>query len=87
MAIDVKLNSAWTTNLMEDATFQVRAIMENFYQVAQQTVSQIDAIVAGANFANVDAELKTEGQAIRTIINTCKNGLDAHTMFLNWRQP
>jgi hypothetical protein len=87
MAVLDKLNTAWSTKQMEDATFQIRAIMQNFYNAAMETVDQIDVIVTGASFAGADSELKTEGQAIRTIINACKTALDGHTVFLNWRQP
>lgn len=87
MAIITKLNTAWTTNLMEDATFEFRAVAENEYNNLIETVAKIDEIVARAVFANVDNEIKVEGQAIRTIINNAKAALDTHTAFLQWRQP
>jgi len=87
MALKDKLDTAWTNNLMQDATFEFRAVAESCYDQLIQTVSKIDAIVAQAVFANVDTEIKTEGQAIRTIINNAKTSLDTHTTFLRWRQP
>ena len=35
----------------------------------------------------VDAELKTEGQAVLTILETAKTGLETHADFVNWVQP
>ena len=87
MAIKDKLDTAWTDNLMQDATFEFRAVAESAYDQLIQAVSRIDEIVARTVFANVDTELKIEGQAIRTIINNAKTSLDTHTTFLRWRQP
>ena len=86
MAIKDKLDAAWADNLMQDATFEVRAVMQNGYNQLSETVAMIDAIIARAVFAGVDSEIKTKGQAIRTIFNSAKNALDGHTDFLNWTQ-
>jgi len=90
MAIQDKLDTAWETNLSMDSLFEFRALVGQgggFYGFIQQVLTQIDAIAARDEFADVDAELKTEGVAIRAIIQTCKTALDAHSVFLNWTQP
>lgn len=87
MAITEKLNQAWNTNEAMDAVFEFRAQAENAYSVLQETVARIDEIVADASFADVDAEIKTEGSAIRNILNQSKTALDGHGDFLNWRKP
>ena len=87
MAIKVKLDSAWTTNEAMDAVFAVRAQAENVYVVLQQAITEINEIVAGSSFSDVDAEIKVEGAAIINILNQSKTALDGHADFLNWRQP
>lgn len=87
MAIKQKLNSAWQTNEAMDAVFEFRAQAENAYNVLQETIARIDEIVAGASFADVDSEIKSEGSAVRNILNQSKAALDGHLEFINWRQP
>lgn len=87
MAILAKMNTAWADNLMQDATFEVRAEMENAWNQLGNSIGKINVILARASFAGVDAEIKTEGLAIKTLLTTCKAGLDTHLVFLNWRQP
>jgi len=87
MAIKIKLNSAWQTNEAMDAVFEFRAQAENAYNVLQETVARIDEIIAGSSFADVDAEIKTEGAAIINILNQSKAALDGHGAFINWRKP
>ena len=86
MAIVTKLNEAWNTNKAMDAVFEVRAQAENVYNVLQESITHINEIVSTASFGDVDAEIKTKGQAIITILNQSKNALDTHIDFLNWRQ-
>ena len=87
MAIKNKLNEAWQTDKMTDAVFEVRAQVENAFNVLQETILKIDEIAGSANFADVDAEIKSEGVAIRKIINDAKKALDAHKDFIDWKQP
>jgi hypothetical protein len=87
MAIKAKVDAAWANNLMQDATFECRAEMERAYIQLGESISKINAIIARASFAGVDAEIKAEGVAIKTLLTTCKTGLDTHTAFLLWRQP
>jgi len=87
MAIKDKLDTAWNTNEAMDAVFEFRAQAENAYNVLQETISRIDEIVAGSSFADVDAEIITEGAAIRSILNQSKDALDNHLVFINWRKP
>jgi len=87
MAIKIKLNSAWQTNEAMDAVFEFRAQVENAYNVLQETVARIDEIIAGSNFIDVDAEIKSEGSAVRNILNQSKDALDAHSNFILWRKP
>jgi len=87
MAIETKLNSAWSMNEAMDAVFEVRAQAENVYNVLQESIARINEIVAGASFGDVDDEIRDEGQAIISILNQSKNALDGHTDFLQWRQP
>lgn len=63
MVIKDKLDQAWQTNEAMDAVFEFRAQAENAYNVLQETITRIDEIVAGASFADVDSEIKSEGQA------------------------
>ena len=86
MAIRDKLDSAWSTNEAMDAVFEFRAQAENAYNVLQETVARIDEIVSDASFKDVDSEIKSEGLAIRNILNQSKTALDGHGDFLNWRQ-
>ena len=87
MAIKEKVDAAWADNLMQDATFECRAVMEDAYHHLSEAVSKINAIIARDSFAGVDAEIKAEGLAIKTLLTTCKTGLDTHKVFLNWRHP
>jgi hypothetical protein len=87
MAIKDKLDIAWETNEAMDAVFDFRAQAENAYNVLLETIAKIDEIVAGASFDDVDAEIKTEGVAVRNILNQSKVALDGHLDFINWRQP
>ena len=86
MAIKDKLDTAWGTNTAMDAVFEVRAQAENLYNELQNTLSRINEITAGASFADVDDEIKTEGVQIISILNQTKDALDLHLDFLNWRQ-
>ena len=86
MAVTAKLNTAWGTNQAMDAVFEFRAQVENLYNELQSTISRINEIIAGASFVSVDAEIKTEGQQIITVLNQAKTALDSHSSFLNWRQ-
>ena len=87
MAITQKLNAAWNTNEAMDAVFEVRAQVENAYNVLAESIARINEIVAGSSFANVDAEIKTEGAAIISILNQSKTALDGHDDFVLWRKP
>ena len=87
MAIKDKLNLAWQTNEAMDAVFEVRAQIENAYNVLAESIARINEIVAGSSFDNVDAEIKVEGVAIISILNQSKIALDGHGDFINWRQP
>ena len=84
--IQDKLNAAWIEKVENEAVFEFRAAAQNLYNVMQETIARIDEITSRAVFAGVDVELKTEGQAVRSIINQSKAALDAHAAFLNWRQ-
>jgi len=87
MAIKQKLDTAWQTNKAMDAVFEFRAQVENAYNVLQETIARIDEIVASASFKDVDSEIKSEGSAIRNVLNQSKSALDGHKDFINWRQP
>ena len=87
MAIEQKLNAAWNTNEAMDAVFEVRAQVENAYNVLTESIVRINEIVAGSSFANVDQEIKTEGAAIISILNQSKTALDGHDDFISWRKP
>lgn len=87
MAITDKLNTSWATNETMDAVFEVRAAAQNVYNVLSEQIARINAITADATFASVDAEIKTEGAAVITILESAKTALDGHTDFLNWSQP
>jgi len=86
MAIKTKLNLAWQTNESMDAVFEFRAQAENAYNVLQETIARIDEIISGASFTDVDSEIKSEGSAIRNILNQSKAALDKHSDFINWRK-
>jgi len=87
MAIKQKLNAAWQTNEAMDAVFEVRAQVENAYNVLEESIARIKEITSDASFANVDLEIKTEGGAIINILNQSKTALDGHLDFINWRKP
>ena len=87
MAIKTKLNSAWQTNEAMDAVFEFRAQAENAYNVLQEIIARIDEIVSDASFKDVDSEIKSEGSAVRNILNQSKQALDGHLGFINWRKP
>ena len=87
MAIKDKLNLAWQTNEAMDAVFEVRAQIENAYNVLAESIARINEIVAGSSFDDVDAEIKVEGAAIISILNQSKAALDGHSDFINWRKP
>jgi len=87
MPVKQKLDSAWQTNKAMDAVFEFRAQAENAYNVLQETIARIDEIIAGASFKDVDSEIKSEGSAIRNILNQSKSALDEHKDFINWRKP
>lgn len=82
-----KLNAAWGNNQAMQAVFKFRALAANVYAELQNTISSINEITAGASFADVDAEIKTKGQQIISILNQTKTALDAHSDFIDWKQP
>ena len=86
MAIKEKLDSAWQTNKSIAAVFEFRAQVESAYTVLQETVARIDEIVSDASFVDVDSEIKSEGSAIRNILNQSKDALNGHLDFINWRK-
>ena len=87
MAITDKLDTAWATNEAMDAIFEARAVIQNLANVAAETQVRIDEIAAGSSFASVDAEIKAEASACRTIVNALVNALGAHSDFIDWKQP
>ena len=87
MAIKDKLNLAWQTNEAMDAVFEVRAQIENAYNVLEESIARINEIVAESSFDDVDAEIKAEGVAIISILNQSKAALDGHGDFILWRKP
>lgn len=87
MAIDVKLDEEWARNQTADAVVELRGVMEAAYNDMLDHKARIDRIVAGAQFTAVDAEIKTEGQAVRAIINDAVTDFGTHLVFLNWRPP
>jgi len=86
MAIQDKLDAAWTTSEETSSMFEFRAAAEKGYQQIKDIVAEIDNIAARGSFVGVDQEIKDEGVAIRAIFNGAKNSLDTHPDFLNWRQ-
>jgi len=87
MAINDKLDTAWTTNTSMNDVFAVRAALQNLANVAQETKATVDSITAGASFATVDSEIKAEGAALIVIVNSLNSALADHSDFLNWQQP
>ena len=87
MAIIDKLNLEWTEKEQADLVFRVRAEMENCYNVLLESVAEIDVLISGASFSTVDAEIKTKGAAVRTILNQAATALRTHDDFLKWTQP
>ena len=87
MAISEKLNESWTTQDSMSAVFEVRALLENLYNVALETKNSVAAITAGAKFTSVDTEIKQSGVALVGMVNTLVNAMSAHSDFLNWKQP
>ena len=87
MAIATKLNEEWARNNTADAVFEVRGVMQDAYNNLAERVAHINVIIAASSFGPADAELKTEGAAIRTILNNAKVALDAHLEFINWVKP
>lgn len=87
MAITDKLNAAWTTNEAMDAVFEVRAVIQNLSNVADETQAAIDRIASGASFSGVDVEIKNEASQCRTIVNALVAALAGHSDFVEWKQP
>ena len=87
MAVKEKLDAAHVDLQMHATCFLFRARAQDGYWQLQEKIAELDKIVAEADFANVDAEIKAEGQAIRNIFNQAKAALDAHVEFLEWKQP
>ena len=82
-----KLDQAYLTNETMVNVFEFRAISQNAHRVILETIDKIDELASGANFQNVDEEIKTEGQVIRQILIAAKEALDLHQDFLSWVQP
>ena len=87
MGITDKLNTAWAANESMDAVFAVRAAIQNLSYVAKETKATVDAIVADASFAAVDAEIKARGQELISIVDQLNTALDTHSEFIDWTQP
>ena len=87
MAITDKLNDAWTTNEAVDAIVSAHSEMQKLQDTVQEVKAELDRLAAGAHFADVDAELKTEAQACRTLVNQMISALAEHSSFIDWVQP
>ena len=80
-----KLDQAYQTSESMVDVFEFRALAENAYRVIDETITKIDELAGGANFQDVDDEIKQEGIAIRDILRQAKEALDSHSEFLNWQ--
>lgn len=87
MALKDKLDTSWASKEQAEAVFQFRATVQDCYMNMAQAVSKMDALIASTKFTTVDAEIKTEGAAVRKVINDAKALLDTHLIFINWKQP
>ncbi len=87
MAIDAKLDEEWARNQTASAVFELRALMQKSYGELLTMQTRVNEIVARAAFGDVDAEIVTEGQAVRTSFNDAITDLGDHLEFLNWTQP
>ena len=87
MAIIAELNSAWNELNENQALFEFRATAQNCKHVVDETVSKMAEIAAGDDFSGVAVELKQEGNAIKTAIETLQTFFNAHSDFIDWSQP
>ena len=87
MAIEDVLNDLWGTNKKMDAVFAFRAAFQDAFNMIEETIANIDRIVAESDFSGVDQELLSKGQACREALNDAKLVLNDHTDFIDWRPP
>ena len=87
MAVKEKLDVTWEDKLTKDAAIDFRAAAQNGYWQIQETVARFNGFLDKPVFDKVDAEIRAESEAIRTIFNQAKAALDAHVEFLEWKQP
>ena len=85
--IKEKLDSEFEEGQQSESCFEFRAVAENAYNILSETILRLEEIKVSGRFEKVDAEIKTEGQAILNVLKQVKQALDDHTDFLNWRQP
>ena len=79
------LDQAWDEKQTTEAVMEIRVILQDLKNVAQQADSRIDAIVAGGSFDSVHTDLKAEGQTCRNILAAFVTALAGHTEFIDFR--
>lgn len=81
-----KLNTEWATKLRADAVFRFRAAAEQAYDEIISSLSVMDGLIASGELQGVDAEIVSEGAAVRKALNDAKIVLDGKAPFIRWRQ-
>ena len=83
----VAMNVAWSAAQQSATVHTVRGNMTQARDDLARYKAAIDAEIAKGQFDTVDAAIKTEALAVRTIINAAVTALNNHSEFLDWKQP
>ena len=78
------LDTAWDVKETTESVMAIRVALQNLKNVANETKTTIDDIVAGGSFASVHADLKAEGQACIAIVNAAVTALGNHAEFIDF---
>lgn len=79
------LDQAWDEKETAEAVMAIRVAFQNLKNVANETKVTVDGVVTKASFANVHAELKSEGQICIGILDLLIATLAEHAEFIDFR--
>lgn len=87
MGYKTEMDADWVEAQQAATVHAVRDSMTAAYADLKRYQADIVAEIAKGQFNTVHADIKTEGLAVKAIIDTAVTALDGHKDFLNWKQP
>ncbi len=81
------MNAAFVEQQESQTVQEFRAKVQNLKNVADETKTALDEIIAGGTFGTVAQSIKDEGGDVRQLVNSLVTDLAAHSDFIDWTQP